>query len=77
MTIYNIEIKMYMLLVVLFTLTCSYDDYDVSQIKARSYTVWGGLEKLEEEKQRRSEQKEKKKEKRYAKQVRGKCILIA
>lgn len=47
------------------------------QIKARSYAIWGGMEKLDEEKQRRSEQREKKKEKRYAKQVRGKCILVA
>ena len=35
------------------------------------------MEKLDEEKQRRSDQREKKKEKRYAKQVRGKCIIVA
>lgn len=45
------------------------------QVKARSHAVWGGEDKLEEERQRRSDHREKKREKKYAKQVRGECSV--
>lgn len=45
------------------------------QVEERSHKIWGGEEGLEVEHQNKIERREKKKEKKYAKEIKGKCLF--